>query len=170
MDTHLAYIVNLLFLLNTHFHVLRFSSTRTSTCCGRLLVLQRRSHSSARCACRALSPELDCSGRFLAKRLHEPCFHEHCTKLNTRQVAHHTFDQAQQSSFIVGSHQNSLELQLCYIAENFSSSSAILCSYHSADALAPPTPLRGTALLRDRRFAEDALVLHYRVVYNNVLH
>ena len=42
--------------------------------------------------------------------------------------------------------------------------------YHSADALAPPTPLRSTALLRDRRFAVDALVLHGRVVYNNVLH
>ena len=26
-----------------------------------------------------LSPELDCSGRCLAKRLHEPCFEEHCT-------------------------------------------------------------------------------------------
>ena len=60
--------MNLLFLLNTHFHVLRAdcwcsSAARTP---------------SARCACRALSPELHCSGRWLAKRLHEPCFDEHC--------------------------------------------------------------------------------------------
>ena len=49
-------------LLNTHFHVLRAQHAP-----------------SARCACRALSPQLDCSGRCLAKRLHEPCCHEHCT-------------------------------------------------------------------------------------------
>ena len=52
-----------------------FSSTRTSTCCGfpfntHFHVLRAdcwcssASHTpSARCACRALSPELDCSGR-----------------------------------------------------------------------------------------------------------
>ena len=46
---------------------------------GGLLVLQRCSHPSARCACRVLSSELDCSGRCLAKRLHEPCSHAYCT-------------------------------------------------------------------------------------------
>ena len=35
--------------------------------------------------------------------------------------------------------------------------------------LAPPTPLRSSALLRGRWFAVDALVLHGQVVYNNVL-
>ena len=56
-------------LLNTHFHVLRAGCWCSSA-----------AHiPSARCACRALSPELDCSGGCLAKRLHEPCFHEHCT-------------------------------------------------------------------------------------------
>ena len=49
----------------------------TSTCCGADCSAPH-THPSTRCACRALSPELDCSGRCLAKRLHEPCFHDHC--------------------------------------------------------------------------------------------
>ena len=49
VDTRLAYIVNLLFLLNTHFHVLR-----ADCWCSSATHLP-----SARCACRALSPELD---------------------------------------------------------------------------------------------------------------
>ena len=72
MDTRLAYIVNLLFLLNTHFHVLS-PQHALPRAAGGLLVLHRRTHTpSARCACGALSPELDCSGRCLATRLHEP--------------------------------------------------------------------------------------------------
>ena len=55
-------------LLNTHFHVLRTDCRCSSA-----------AHTPSAYACRALSPELDCSGRSLATRLHEPCLHEHCT-------------------------------------------------------------------------------------------
>ena len=50
------------YLINTHFHVLRADCWCSSA-----------AHTpSARCATDALSPERDCSGRCLAKRLHEP--------------------------------------------------------------------------------------------------
>ena len=107
VDTRLAYIVNLLFHLNTHFHVLLFLlTTRTSTC--GLLVLQRRTHpfralrvfgvlSRAR-----LLWSVSCKTTLISRTPHQ---------LDARRVAHHMFDQAQQCSFIVGSHQDSLEPQ-----------------------------------------------------------
>ena len=57
---HCLFLESLLALLNTHFHVLRADCWCSSA-----------AHTpSARCACKACS--LDCSGRCLAKRLHEP--------------------------------------------------------------------------------------------------
>ena len=111
-----------------------FSSTRTSTCCG-----SPQHPFRALRAHKALSPELDCSGRCLAKRLHEPCFHEHCTNsspvklLITRSIK---LNNVRSLSDLT----NSLE---CYIAESCfsvcgflsSSSAKFVVVYHSADFL-----------------------------------
>ena len=55
---------------------------------------------------------------------------------------------------------------------SLSSSSGTLWYFTApwSPTLAPPTPLRSSALLRGRWFAVDALGLHGWVVYNNVLH
>ena len=88
-------IVNLLFLLNTHFHVLHFHVLRTVCWCSRARLLWTLS-------CKTTSWAL---------------FSRTLYQLNSRQIAHHTFYQARQCSFIVGSPQDSLEPQLCFIAE-----------------------------------------------------
>ena len=141
MDTRLAYIVNLLFLLNTHFHVLRFSSKRTSTFCGRTAGAPAPLTPCARCACRALSPELDCSGRCLAKRLHEPCVHEHCTNstpvklLITRSIKHNNV--------------RSLS-DLTRILLNTNSVTLLKAAFLSVAFSLPPVPLCGSLPVRGR--------------------
>ena len=112
-------------LLNTHFHGDCWCSNAAHT-------------PSARCACRALSPELDCSGRCLAKRLHELVFTN--TVPTQRPSSCSSHNQAQQCSFIVGSHQDSLEPQQRHIAENFT---------------LPPVPFCGGLPLRGRPGASN---------------